>query len=96
MKYSYNVVILSLCLLLMLLSTIENKEPASYVEQEETTINVQSYSENATKKDTIVYVTEYGTKYHRENCRYLRKSRIETKLSVAKEYGFEPCYVCKP
>lgn len=42
-----------------------------------------------------VYVTKSGTKYHREGCRYLRKSKIAVGLAEAKQrYG--PCSVCKP
>ncbi len=42
-----------------------------------------------------VYVTKTGGKYHRENCRYLSKSKIPMSLKdAAKKY--EPCKVCKP
>jgi Putative peptidoglycan-binding domain-containing protein len=47
------------------------------------------------KKETIVYVTESGTKYHRAGCRYLWHSKIPMKLSEAKKY-YSPCSVCNP
>jgi hypothetical protein len=47
------------------------------------------------KKDTIVYVTETGTKYHRAGCRYLWHSKIPMKLSEAKKH-YSPCSVCNP
>lgn len=44
---------------------------------------------------TVVYITRTGQKYHRGNCRYLRKSRIPVYLDYAR-VGYEPCKVCKP
>lgn len=46
--------------------------------------------------DTIVYTTETGSKYHRKDCRYLRKSAIPIKRSEAKKNGYTPCSICKP
>ena len=43
-----------------------------------------------------VYVTKTGERYHRESCRSLRKSRIETTVADAKRNGFTACKVCKP
>jgi hypothetical protein len=41
-----------------------------------------------------LYVTNYGTKFHREGCRYLRQSQ-NTLESQAKE-NFTACSICKP
>jgi len=42
-----------------------------------------------------VYVTKTGTKYHREGCRYVSRSKIPMSLkSAAKRYA--PCKVCRP
>lgn len=43
-----------------------------------------------------VYVTKTGSKYHKENCRYLHSSKIETTVSKAKADGLSACKVCKP
>jgi len=43
-----------------------------------------------------VYVTATGEKYHRNGCRYLKKSKMPMTLSEAKEAGYKPCSVCKP
>lgn len=51
-----------------------------------------SYS---SKNDPIVYVTEYGTKYHRAGCRYLWNSKIPMRKSEAKK-SYSPCSVCNP
>ena len=42
-----------------------------------------------------VYATRTGAKYHRESCRFLRKSKIPMKLDVAAA-RYDPCKVCKP
>ncbi len=45
--------------------------------------------------ESIVFITRTGTKYHRDGCRYLSKSRIPIGLTdAAARYG--PCSVCKP
>jgi hypothetical protein len=44
----------------------------------------------------IVYITKTGEKYHRENCQYLRQSKIEISLDDAIKNGYDPCSVCKP
>jgi hypothetical protein len=46
-------------------------------------------------KTITVYVTRTGTKYHRDGCRYLSRSRIPMSLAeAAKRYA--PCSVRKP
>lgn len=46
--------------------------------------------------DTIVHITNTGSKYHRADCRYLNKSDIKTTLGKAVKSGLEPCITCKP
>lgn len=49
----------------------------------------------AKKDNTQVYVTPFGKKYHRENCRFLSKNANAMPLQeAAKKY--EPCNVCRP
>lgn len=43
-----------------------------------------------------VYITETGKKYHREGCRYLKKSKIAISYDDARAQGYEPCAVCNP
>lgn len=45
--------------------------------------------------DDEVYVTRTGKKYHRGNCRSLRRSRIAMPLERARE-RFQPCAICRP
>jgi hypothetical protein len=49
----------------------------------------------AVSLDTIVFTTKTGKKYHRDGCRSLSKSKIQTTLgSVYRIY--EPCSQCNP
>ncbi len=51
----------------------------------------------ATDKSQItVYVTRTGEKYHRDGCRYLRKSQIPMSLKDAIQSGYTPCSICNP
>jgi competence protein ComEC len=45
---------------------------------------------------TTVYITETGTKYHKDGCSYLKKSKIKITLKDAKDKGLEACGRCKP
>lgn len=45
---------------------------------------------------TTVYITDTGSKYHRDGCQYLSKSQIAISLSDAKSQGYEPCKKCRP
>jgi micrococcal nuclease len=46
-------------------------------------------------KGITVYVTKSGSKYHRDNCRYLSKSKRAVGLKEAR-VRYSPCKVCKP
>lgn len=49
----------------------------------------------ATPGEATVYITETGTKYHREGCRFLRASKQALPRAEAKK-AYAPCVVCKP
>lgn len=54
---------------------------------------------NGTEKQsskTTVYITETGTKYHKDGCSYLKKSKIKSTLKDVKDKGLEPCSRCNP
>lgn len=44
----------------------------------------------------VVYITNTGTKYHVDGCRYLKDSKIQINLEDAKSQGYTPCGVCNP
>jgi micrococcal nuclease len=46
--------------------------------------------------ETTVYVSNSGGKYHREDCRSLRRSKIALPLEDAVKSGYGPCSICKP
>lgn len=48
------------------------------------------------QKDTTVYITRTGAKYHRESCRCLSNSKIKTSKKEAVKNGYGACKVCKP
>jgi hypothetical protein len=45
--------------------------------------------------EQTVYVTNTGTKYHLEGCKYLSHSKRPMKLSEARK-RYKPCSVCNP
>ncbi|HHV98151.1 MAG TPA: MBL fold metallo-hydrolase [Clostridiaceae bacterium] len=54
-----------------------------------------SSSSNNTERNTkTVYITKSGSKYHKDGCRYLSKSKIPISLSEALERNYTPCSVC--
>lgn len=58
--------------------------------------NQRGFAPAGPDDDVYVYVTESGDKYHKEDCRFLKKSKIKLTLEEAKEKGYKPCSVCKP
>ena len=42
----------------------------------------------------VVYITDTGEKYHRDGCRYLKKSKHAIGLNDAKAMGYTACKVC--
>ena len=47
-------------------------------------------------KKTYVYITNTGKKYHRSNCRYLKKSKKKVTLAWSRSHRYGACKVCKP
>jgi micrococcal nuclease len=55
------------------------------------------YAENAvSEEETAVYVTNSGSRYHREDCGSLSRSSIAVTLADAVRSGYEPCSICRP
>jgi len=55
-----------------------------------------STNQSSQQQEETVYITRTGEKYHRDSCRYLKKSKKSIKLSKARNQGYTPCKVCKP
>jgi beta-lactamase domain protein len=47
-------------------------------------------------KNTVVYVSDQGEKYHAKGCRYLRDGYSSLRLEEAVDKGYTPCSVCNP
>ncbi len=50
----------------------------------------------AAPESMIVYITKTGSKYHREGCSSLKKSKISITLKEAIKRGYTPCKICNP
>jgi len=62
-----------------------------------TLIAISLFAQDSDEFDEmIVYITNTGSKYHRETCNSLRRSKIPVTLEQAIERGYEPCRNCKP
>lgn len=55
-----------------------------------------SHLETEATEHLTVYITQTGTKYHLDGCRYLSKSKIAVLLSELDPNKYSPCSVCKP
>ena len=64
-------------------STVSNNKPITSIS-----------SDN--KKEETVYKTKTGSKYHRNGCQYLRKSKIAVTKENAIRQGLTPCSRCNP
>lgn len=53
-------------------------------------------AEDTDKTGTTVYLTKSGTKFHRDGCSSLSKSKISISYEDAVTRGFEPCGRCNP
>lgn len=79
----------------------QNAPPEKAPKYESADDGVQSRSSaplSAVSDETadVVYVTNTGSKYHRDGCSYLKKSKNEITLSDALKKGYEPCSKCRP
>jgi endonuclease G len=50
----------------------------------------------AAARDTVVYITNTGEKYHTERCASVKNSKISISLGEAVSKGYDPCKRCKP
>ena len=75
-------------------SSIKENAPPTMVNSE-TKIENESIADTNNISGEIVYRTRIGTKFHKENCSYL-KSKIEVTVSEAIAMGLEPCSRCQP
>jgi competence protein ComEC len=77
-------------------STIQENAPPETSNATSTIAQDNSNVLTDSNGDTIVYITDTGTKYHTSTCRYVSKSKYAITLEEAKEKGYTPCKVCNP
>jgi micrococcal nuclease len=68
--------------------------PSSAVSQ--VTVQRAEAAPTAIDNQAAVFMTNSGSKYHLEGCRYLSKSKVAISLSDAKARGLTACSVCRP
>ena len=61
-----------------------------------TSSEISSYQPSKDENKIIVYVTDYGSIYHRITCGSLYKSSHAISLNEAFEFGYGPCSRCNP
>ena len=68
-----------------------------------TTTTTESITTITTTQTTIsnpnqitVYITDTGTKYHKSDCKYLKKSSTSISLQEAISQNYKPCSKCNP
>lgn len=74
----------------------QTTQPETQTPAEQTPTVTQSQPAQTENKNTTVYITKSGTKYHCDGCSSLSKSKIEISLIEAKTKGYEPCSKCNP
>lgn len=57
---------------------------------------IEQPTEPEEETSEIVYITDTGEKYHRDDCQYLSESKIPISKSDAINRGIEPCSKCNP
>ncbi len=70
--------------------------PVSSISSQASKIIVTPQPKASDNQSVTVYITKTGKKYHRDGCRYLKKSQIAISLQEAESEGYEPCSVCDP
>ena len=56
------------------------------------TADISVYDE----REDVVYITKTGSKYHKEDCSFLKKSKIPVSLEQVLGEGKTPCSRCHP
>ena len=81
-------------------SSEEPEAPESSSSSETSSESVSAYNganpDGIANSATMVYVTDYGEKYHSYGCQYLAVSCHGMTLYQAKQAGYTACSVCDP
>ena len=75
--------------------TAENTTEASPHTKEPTEKDTDSERPSEkVKNSSVCYVTSSGTKYHKDGCSYLKKTKTKMTVQEAKDCGYSPCSRC--
>ena len=75
--------------------TTENTTEASPHTKEPTEKDTDSERPSEkVKNSSVCYVTSSGTKYHKDGCSYLKKTKTKMTVQEAKDCGYSPCSRC--
>jgi competence protein ComEC len=81
-------------------SEYEEKAPATLVPEvapePEPPVEEVAPEPSTSYDSETVYITNTGSKYHRDGCRHLSKSKIPTTRGAAIAQGYGPCGTCNP
>ena len=96
-NYSFKFVIMAILLSIVLGISGSEKSPVFSKNDITQTPESSSYTKpTIPKTGIIVYVTDYGEKYHLKDCQYLKYSRHAIDLADAVSSYYSPCSVCQP
>lgn len=73
----------------------ESETISTFIQSETEEIIEEQIIESDTETE-IVYVTPYGTRYHRQNCKYLKNKQAMKLSLIDAENNYSPCSFCKP
>lgn len=62
--------------------------------EEKTTAVTTAESAPSSSDSGFCFVTSSGTKYHKDGCSYLKKSKTKMTVAEAKQNGYSPCSRC--
>ena len=75
--------------------TAENTTEASPHTKEPTEKDTDSERPSEkVKNSSVCYVTSSGTKYHKDGCSYLKKTKTKMTVQEARDCGYSPCSRC--
>lgn len=95
-KFYFFIFIFCTIFFVQLNTTNDNFQPIQTITEENIVQPTQIIQNEIIEKDIIVYITNTGTRYHRESCPSLYASKIETTLEKAQKRGLTPCKRCVP
>lgn len=76
-------------------SAVTQNHIESSIQTRDTTVSSSADTTEETQGYTV-YITEWGSKYHRENCRYLNQSCIPVDINELDTKKYTPCSLCEP